>query len=77
MKATWFDKAYLDSLWPDCPYNRRPGGNAKPPTRRWVYRGVTYYAHTRSEVRAVIKKALGVRKLVCGPEARQQIREVE
>lgn len=35
----------------------------KPITRKWAFRGDTYFARTRSEARGMIKKRLGLKSL--------------
>ena len=54
-KFVYFDRAYLDSLFPADA--RSPiHVSHKPPKRRWLYNGETFPANTRSEARALIKK---------------------
>lgn len=43
--------------------SRTPHVGNTQPVRKWSYNGVIYFANTRSEARAMIKKEFGLRSL--------------
>lgn len=62
-KFTYFDRAYLDSIFGHG-RRRRPDGKGKPATRSWRLLGVkdkppVVLARTKSEARAAFKRMLG------------------
>lgn len=63
MKSDWFDRGYLNSLFPHDP----PAAKTPPPKpkRKWRFNSATtigplyFEANTKSEARALLKKHLG------------------